>query len=993
MTITRPRVFAVLAVVGTTAVVGSLFVFKQYFGDNLNSMPVDASVVAPPALPQEYVNTDMPTQSGTVITVNAGGDFQAALNAAMPGDTIVLAAGATFSGNFTLPAKANPDNKWVVIKSSQADQLPDEGNRVSPSDAGRMPKLTSPNPTWVIAADQGASYYRFIGIEITDNGASSLYGPALPGGGTGGFHQGLIALGQLGRDTELSHLPHHIIFDRSFIHGQPTTHVKYGVGMNGKHLAVIDSHLSDLHGVGQDTQAIVGYNGVGPFKITNNYLAASGENVMFGGADPSLPNAISSDVEIRNNYFHKPLSWKVGHATYAGIHWSVKNIFETKNIQRLIFENNILENSWADAQTGFGLVLKSSNQDGACPWCVSQDLTIRNNIIRNTDNGVSLAGLDLYNGGTGIPQRRVLLENNLFENVGERILQITAESTTTMSNIAIRHNTFWSTTDSYNLVTLGDGAPVVNGLNITDNVFVPSTAGTVSVKGSGQTAGLPSLDYYADDYTMAGNILVINSEGANALPQNHYTTKDAAGFTNAASGNYALTSTSPYKNAGIDGTDPGANYAAVLAATTNTISGQGNGSTPPPAPEPPAPAPVINSFTASPSTITTGSASTLSWSVSDATSLSINQGVGTVTGTSKSVSPTATTTYTLTATNSVGSVTKTVTLTVNPAGDTAAPTVSITAPAANATVSGSSVTISATASDNVGVVGVQFKVDGSNIGVEDTSAPYSVTWNTTSASNGSHAITAVARDAANNSTTSTSVNVSVNNTVAPSKVTTPSISPTGGSYSSAQSVTMSTSTSGAAIRYTTDGTTPNSSSNLYSSAITVSSTTTIKAIATKSGMTDSEVASATYTISIPSSGGGSGGGSSTPKPSIPVPVVPPKGTDFVCTGKPTVYYMHNTEKEAYPDAAIYEAWNGKNYSIIKQYASDVCLNTPGSKLVRLPEGTIIRVSNGPEIYRIEGNMARPFTNYQAYIRDAASKPVVIISIPYLHTYPRGANIE
>jgi hypothetical protein len=77
------------------------------------------------------------------------------------------------------------------------------------------------------------------------------------------------------------------------------------------------------------------------------------------------------------------------------------------------------------------------------------------------------------------------------------------------------------------------------------------------------------------------------------------------------------------------------------------------------------------------------------------------------------------------------------------------------------TVSGS-VTASATATDNIGVVGVQFKLDGANFGAELVSAPYSITWNTTAVSNGCHTLTAVARDAAGNQG-SASVSVTVNN--------------------------------------------------------------------------------------------------------------------------------------------------------------------------------------------------------------------------------------
>ena len=95
--------------------------------------------------------------------------------------------------------------------------------------------------------------------------------------------------------------------------------------------------------------------------------------------------------------------------------------------------------------------------------------------------------------------------------------------------------------------------------------------------------------------------------------------------------------------------------------------------------------------------------------------------------------------------------------------DTTPPTVSITVPTAGASVAGPLVTVTATASDNVGVAGVQFKVDGTNVGAEDTSSPYSIAWNSTTVTDGSHAITALARDAAGNTTTSTAVNVTVSN--------------------------------------------------------------------------------------------------------------------------------------------------------------------------------------------------------------------------------------
>lgn len=91
------------------------------------------------------------------------------------------------------------------------------------------------------------------------------------------------------------------------------------------------------------------------------------------------------------------------------------------------------------------------------------------------------------------------------------------------------------------------------------------------------------------------------------------------------------------------------------------------------------------------------------------------------------------------------------------------PTVNITTPSNGTTVSGTSLSVTANASDDVDVVGVQFKLDGVNLGSEDTSAPYTITWNTTGSSDGSHVLTAVARDNVGNSKTSVAVSVTVSN--------------------------------------------------------------------------------------------------------------------------------------------------------------------------------------------------------------------------------------
>ena len=117
-------------------------------------------------------------------------------------------------------------------------------------------------------------------------------------------------------------------------------------------------------------------------------------------------------------------------------------------------------------------------------------------------------------------------------------------------------------------------------------------------------------------------------------------------------------------------------------------------------------------------------------------------------------------------------------------GDTEAPSTSITSPSNGATVSGTA-TVSASASDNVGVTRVELFVDGA-LASTDTSSPYSFSWDTTASSNGAHALTSKAYDAAGNSSTSAAINVTVSNTITDTQAPSTSItSPANGATVSA----------------------------------------------------------------------------------------------------------------------------------------------------------------------------------------------------------------
>jgi hypothetical protein len=604
-----------------------------------------------PELPRIFLNTTYAIPSGPTITVPAGGDLQAALNTAQLGSVIVLQAGATYSGNFTLPSKAG--SGWIYIQSSALASLPPPGTRVTPAQASLMPKIVG-NPA--LTAASGAHHYRFVGIDITTTGAEVIVVVSLDGS-------------------------NNITFDRSYIHGNPTGNVKYGVRANGTSIAVVDSYLSDFHHRIQDhdSLAIVGWNGAGPFKIINNYLEAATVNVMFGGgADSSSSSNIPSDIEIRGNHFFKPLSWMPGHPTYAGIPWIVKSIFELKAARRVLVDGNVFENNWTGGgQGGFAIVFTPRNQTGSAPWEEITDVTFTHNIIKRSTAGLNALGWDNISRNSGQLQR-VLIRDNLFLETGAFpdltfggfYTGMLFHVTDGPRDLVIDHNTAFQTGTLLFAATYAGGWPAL-GFVFTNNIM-PNNQGVTGAGGPLQTLNTLFTGYVFMRNALSGGL-------ASSYPPDNFfpASLTQVGFVNLAAGDYHLALTSPYKNAGTDGKDLGADIDAITTATATAISGAG--------PVPP---------------------------------------------------------------------------------DTTPPVIALAEPLPGTTVSGT-VTVSATATDNVAVTGVQFKLDGANLGAEDTIPPHSFSWNTATAIGGSHTLSAVARDAAGNQTTSATVSVTIADTTPP----------------------------------------------------------------------------------------------------------------------------------------------------------------------------------------------------------------------------------
>lgn len=228
------------------------------------------------------------------IQVRAGDNLQAWINAAQPGDTLLLPPGATFSGNFVLPVKTGSD--FITIRTAPGGGLPAEGIRIAPTHAPFLARIQSPNNAPAIATAPGSHHWRLQLLEVPSTRMG--YGD-------------IIQIGDGSRaQNSLAAVPHDIDLDRLYIHGDAEVGQKRGIALNAAAVTIRNCYISDIKAVGIDTQAIGGWNGPGPFTIENNYLEASGENLLLGGADPGIANLVTTGVIVRHNYFTRPMSWR-----------------------------------------------------------------------------------------------------------------------------------------------------------------------------------------------------------------------------------------------------------------------------------------------------------------------------------------------------------------------------------------------------------------------------------------------------------------------------------------------------------------------------------------------------------------------------------------------------------------------------------------------------------------------------------------------------------
>jgi hypothetical protein len=474
--------------------------------------------------------------------VPAGADLQTYINRARPGDVLFLEPGATFIGNFTLPALPEQPSaipaQFITIRSGADNSHFPTAGRVTPEHAQWMPTIRSPNGSSALATKPGAHHWRLQWLAFAANS-----------GGAGN----IISLGDGGEtQRDRADVPHHLELDGLIIRGDPSQGQKRGIALNSADTVIRNSDIREIKAAGQDSQAICGWNGPGPFVIDNNYLEAAAENVMFGGSDPAIRDLVPSDITIRRNYVTKPLAWR-------GSRWTVKNLLELKNARRVVIESNVFENSWVAAQTGYALLFKPVNQDGKAPWSDVSDITVQYNIVRHVSTAISILGTDYEHPSAHM--RGLRIRHNLFYDVDAgrwggdgRFLLIGGGP----ADIVVDHNTVIQSGSVVQFYGTQNGRPwMIDNLHFTNNLTRHNQYGII-----GESAGIgrSAIAAYVKGDEFRRNVIA-GGDPSRYPPDNLFPSvaELMSEFVDSAQDDYRLRATSRFSTAATDGSMLGAN--------------------------------------------------------------------------------------------------------------------------------------------------------------------------------------------------------------------------------------------------------------------------------------------------------------------------------------------------------------------------------------------------------------------------------------------------
>jgi len=509
------KILSSVSIVGVLVIVYLLLGFGQKQGDQ--SPASRARRVATPS---------------TNTIVKRGENLQAAIDKARYGDVIVLEAGASYRGPIVLPYKEGLNEQFITITTSNVAGIPADGERIDPKvHSSAMPKIIAPDGAVALSTAERAHNYKFIGVEFSQASESKY----------------VYAVVDLGKSdyNSLAQFPRQLILDRCYIHSTGLNKARRGIALNSADTSIINSYISGFAGVEDETQGICGWNGPGPFRIVNNYIEGGGQNIMFGGADPAVPNLVPADIEIRRNFLYKPAEW-FGRAT-------IKAVIELKSARNVVMDGNVLE---CGGLVG-AFVLTVRNQNGKAPWSTLEDINVTNNIVRHSQAGFSLLGKDTYQESQQM--KRVRIANNLLVDILPDYSAVFIAGCCA-DGVTVENNTVQQ---AGNIMTCY--GPVTANFTFRNNI--------VQFNSYGLNCPANALNASSRGNIFVDNAGAVAANGTpNNIPQGNFfmNSLEQLGFVDYGHGDWRLSAQSKAKGRGSDKRDPGVNFEALAAAVAST---------------------------------------------------------------------------------------------------------------------------------------------------------------------------------------------------------------------------------------------------------------------------------------------------------------------------------------------------------------------------------------------------------------------------------------
>ena len=530
-------------------------------------------------LPRTRFQPAYVARTGTVWTVASGGALQSALNAAQPGDWVVLSSGVVYPGKLVLPPKSGSNHNPIYVVNSaiySGTFAYPVGTRATSSVGQAIIRDPTGLDTVPLLQTSGtqSSGWRFSGITFD-----------YPTVGSVTQYSTFILLGDPAEPV-LANYPSNFVFDRCRVLGQPLLSMRSGIWINASNVMVSDSQFLDQGAIvpTSDSQGVRIWHASQNVLITNNEIAGATESAVVGGMDgnPFPPTKMANDVTIERGWHHHLDYQNPLHPSWNSQSYNTKNLGEQKGGYRILWQNLVLSNHLGQDQQ-HPLTIKGNLGSSQAIQNV-HDVVMRNIKFVDCMAGLFVRGFD-DNPNSGGLQRVGLFNSAMYGardtvTISPRILDYEGF----LRNVELDRITMLLTGGNASIaVTQYVSGEIKANIRITNSILGAYYG--IGIPGGTGPGGTGGPWYGLDDQNISGEHIINNNIIVSPANTNPYaafgtntvvTASVGVGFTsynNLSTDNLILSGSSPFKGTGPGGTDPGCNIPALNIGTIGCISG------------------------------------------------------------------------------------------------------------------------------------------------------------------------------------------------------------------------------------------------------------------------------------------------------------------------------------------------------------------------------------------------------------------------------------